>query len=347
MAESFIPADRQDFYDEIAGAHLAPLWESFHELIPPSPLSPVKPHRWDYDNQIRARLMKAGELITAIEAERRVLVLENPGLAGKASATHALYAGVQLILPHEIAAAHRHSQSAMRFILEGDGGYTTVAGERIPMYPGDLVTTPNWSWHDHGNDTDTPLIWVDVLDLPLVTLLDTGFCEAMNTQTQNQARPIGDAQLRFGQNLFPVDWKAGGAASPINSYPYARTRETLSKLAANGEPDACHGYKVRYANPANGGHIMPTMGAFAQLLPKGFATAPYRCTDSAIYVVVEGEGETRVGDTVLRWKPRDIIVTPSWQWHTHRASSDAVLFSASDRPVQEALSLWREERRES
>jgi hypothetical protein len=80
-----------------------------------------------------------GTLITAREAERRVLVLENPGLRGASSITRTLYAGLQLILPGEVAPSHRHTQSALRFVLEGKGAYTAVDGERASMHPGD-----NW-----------------------------------------------------------------------------------------------------------------------------------------------------------------------------------------------------------
>jgi gentisate 1,2-dioxygenase len=145
--------------------------------------------------------------------------------------------------------------------------------------------------------------------------------------------------------MFPVDWKPGAAATPIFNYPYVRSRETLAALARNGDPDACHGHKVRYVDPATGGHVMPTIGAFMQLLPAGFAGAPYRCTDSAIYSVAEGQGETRFADgSVLRWKARDIFMAPGWLAHTHHAATDSVLFSVSDRPVHEALNVWREAR---
>ena len=144
--------------------------------------------------------------------------------------------------------------------------------------------------------------------------------------------------------MVPVDWKPERKSSPLFSYPYARSREALETLARNGAPDACHGYKLRYINPGTGGAPMPTIGAFMALLPAGFATLPYRSTDGTVYSVVEGEGETIVGETVIRWKPRDLFVVPPWHRHHHRASSEAVLFSFSDRPVQDVLGLWREDR---
>ena len=338
-------AQRQSFSDEIGPDGLAPLWEVLHVVVPPEPLPILKPHRWDYDIVVRPKLMEAGQLITASEAERRVLMLDNPGMKGHHRAAGCLYAGIQLVLPGEIAPAHRHTQSAIRFILEGEG-YTTVDGEKIILRPGDFVTTPSWTWHDHGNESDRPLMWMDVLDIPLMSLLGSTFAEKSNPEAQEAVRPPGDSAARYAHNMFPIDWKPDRPASPICSYPYGRSRDVLATLARNGEPDPCHGYKVRYVNPASGGHAMPTIGAFMQLLPAGFASAPYRSSDGFIYSVTEGEGETRFADgTRMRWKPRDVFVVPGWAQHTHHADTEAVLFSASDRPVHEALGLWREERR--
>jgi gentisate 1,2-dioxygenase len=339
-------SDRGLFYAAMGRQHLAPLWESLHDLVTQQPNTPAVPVLWDYDNVVRAHLMQAGRMISAREAERRVLMLENPGLRGKASVTHSLYAGVQLVLPGEIAPVHRHSQSALRFVIEGANGYTTVDGERTLMHPGDFVTTPGWTWHDHGNPTDRPMVWIDILDLPLVNLLGGSFAEKLDVGVESQpvTKPLGDSSARYAQNLLPVDWKPLRKSSPIFNYPYSRSRETLATLARNGEPDTCHGYKLRYINPATGGYALPTIGTFIQLLPAGMQTSPYRSTDGAVYIVVEGEGETRVGNQVMKWKPRDVFVVPSWALHTHHADDEAVLFSASDRPVQEMLGLWREQR---
>src|SRR5512147_2767193 len=136
--------ERTAFYQRIGRDSLAPLWEVLGELVPPAPRTPCAPALWRYQ-AIRPWLLEAGRLITAREAERRVLVLENPGLRGLSSTTHTLYAGLQLILPGEVAPSHRHAQSALRLVLEGNGAYTAVDGERVPMHPGDLIVTPSWT----------------------------------------------------------------------------------------------------------------------------------------------------------------------------------------------------------
>ena len=132
--------------------------------------------------------------------------------------------------------------------------------------------------------------------------------------------------------------------SPIFSYPYARTREALDRIKRAGEWDPCHGLKLRYTHPATGGYAMPGIGSFIQLLPGGFATRRYRATDATVFTVVEGKGRTRVADTQFEWSPKDIFIVPSWRWTTHEADEEAVLFSFSDRPVQEKLELFREDR---
>jgi gentisate 1,2-dioxygenase len=338
--------ERLAFYDRISRQNLAPLWTSLANLVTPEPASACQPAAWSFTD-IRAVMLEAGGLISAKEAERRVLVLENPGLRGQSKITTDLYAGVQLVLPGEVAPAHRHSQCALRFVLESRGAHTTVNGEKTLMHEGDLVITPPMTWHDHGNETDHPAFWLDGLDIPLVQFLDASFAEHLGRDEQLISRPEGDSTARYGQNLLPADYKPGLGSSPIFNYPYNRTREALDQLRRSGPWDPCQGLKMRYVNPGTGGHTMATIGTFIQLLPRGFTTAPYRSTDATVFVVMEGRGRTRIGDDfVAEWRPREIFITPSWKFVIHESDEDAVLFSFSDRPVQEALHLFREERRE-
>jgi gentisate 1,2-dioxygenase len=334
-------ADRKAFYQRIDQENLAPLWEVLGELVPKTPRTPCVPALWRYA-AVRKHLMESGALITAKEAERRVLVLENPALRGASSITHTLYAGLQLILPGEIAPSHRHSQSALRFVVEGEGAYTAVDGERTTMHPGDFIITPSWTFHDHGNPGDVPVVWLDGLDIPIVAFLDAGFAERYPDEVQAVVKPEGDALARYGANLLPIDHVSKSKTTPIFSYPYARTREALETMRRDARLNPAHGLKMQYINPSTGGSAMPTIGAFIQLLPKGFDGRGYRSTDGTVYCVVEGRGRTRVGDATFEWGPRDVFVAPSWLPVAHHAEEDSVLFSFSDRPVQLALGLWRE-----
>lgn len=343
-APNSAPSSMRDFYDEMAVDHLLPLWEHLHALVPRSPASATVPAKWDYRAVIRPYLFRAGELVTAEKAERRVLVLENPGLVGSARVTQSLYAGIQLVKPGETARAHRHTQSALRLVIEGAGAYTAVDGERVDMYPGDLILTPSWRWHDHGNDSSEPIVWLDVLDVPIVEFFGLGFAEPNDIESQAELRPRGDSDIRYAHNLFPVDWTPSNTASPILRYPYDRTCEILARLARDGDPDPHHGHKLRFINPATGGFPMPTLAIFVQQLSAGFETSAYRSTESTVFLVVEGEGESRIGGATFAWKPHDVLVVPTWQEVVHRSSAKSILFSVSDKPIQQSIGLWREQR---
>jgi gentisate 1,2-dioxygenase len=334
---------RAAYYERIGARSMTPLWQVLGALVPPQPKSPAQAALWRYA-ELREQVMEAGRLITAEEAERRVLILENPALRGQSCITQSLYAGLQLILPGEVAPAHRHTQSALRLVLDGEGAYTAVDGERTTMRRGDFIITPAWTWHDHGNLGDQPVVWLDGLDIPIVRFLDAGFSEKNEQFSQQATRPEGDALARYGANMVPLDYQPRPAEpTRVFVYPFERTRASLQAIA-RGTPDAHHGFKLRYVNPATGASPMPTIGAFAQWLPAGFETQPYRCTDGTVHVCLEGSAEVQVGAQGWRIQENDVFVVPSWQALTLRASRDALLFSFSDRPVQQALGLWREER---
>jgi gentisate 1,2-dioxygenase len=334
--------ERREFYTRLQKKNTAPLWEILAKLFPMEPRPSCVPVLWNYDDDIRPLLLEAGRLITAKEATRRVLILENPGIRGTSQITQSLYAGIQLIMPGEIAPTHRHTASAIRFIIEGNGAYTTVDGERTTMNPGDFILTPSWTFHDHGNPSDSPCMWIDGLDFPIVNMLDTAFAETYPEEMQPVTKKEGDSLVRYGANMLPIEHKPERQSSPIFNYPYSRTREALDGLYRNGPVHPCHGIKLQYVDPATGGYPMPTIAAFMQLLPKGFRGGAYQSTDSTIFSVVEGRGRTRIGSETLDWKERDIFVAPSWQPVSHEAETESVIFSFSDRPAQKAFGFWRE-----
>jgi len=335
---------RQDLYRRMDKHNTAPLWEVLHALIPDTPATRCQPYLWKYKD-VRPYITEAGKLITAKEAIRRVLVLENPGMRGESCITQSLYAGLQLILPGEIAPSHRHSQSALRFIVEGSGAYTAVDGERTAMVPGDFIITPSWTFHDHGNPGNEPVVWMDGLDIRIVELFAAQFHEVYPEEVQPVTRSVGAATARFGNGLTPVNAQSPfGKTTPIFNYPYSRSRESLELLSRDQDPDPHHGWKMTFTNPLTGGHAMPTIAAFIQLLPSGFRSQPYRSTDGTIYSVVEGGGKVTIGTESFDFEPRDTFVVPSWAPVSIRTSGETVLFSFSDRPGQEAMGLWKEKR---
>ncbi|MES2942655.1 MAG: gentisate 1,2-dioxygenase [Pseudomonadota bacterium] len=343
---------RKAFYSAIAGQSMTPLWEVLHALVPQSPSTPCVPAFWKYAD-VHPFLMQSGQLITAEEAVRRVLILENPALRGQSCITQSLYAGLQLIMPGEVAPSHRHTQSALRFVLEGQGAYTAVDGERTTMKPGDFIITPSWTWHDHGHygtvESGAPVVWLDGLDIPMLRFFDAGFAENGTAKQQAVTKPEGISLDRYGANMLPMRYDAPfGKTSPIFSYPYERSRETLHRLEHHADIDEWDGVKLRYVNPATGGSPMPTMATFMQRLPAGFAGKPWRQTDGAVFSVVEGTGSVSIekdgqGQT-FQFGPRDHFVIPSWHTAQLHSQAGCVLFSFSDRPVHQALGIHKEER---
>jgi gentisate 1,2-dioxygenase len=310
--------EREAFYERLKTQSAAPLWEVLGDLVLARPRPGCVPALWRYE-EMRPYLMESGKLITADEAERRVLMIENPGLKGTPQITQSLYAGLQLVLPGEVTATHRHVAAALRFVIEGEGAYTSVNGAKITMHPGDFILTPSWTYHDHGNRTGQPVVWMDGLDIPIVNMLDSSFAEHYPNGTQ----PVLHDVLR------------DGSESPF-SFPYSTSR---AKLAAMKDIDPVHGYRLHYGE----GNTLPTIDAWLRLLPPGFSSSPYRSTDATVFCVAEGRGESRIGEETFSWSPHDIFMVPSWATVSHEARNEAVLFSFSDRPIQKALGVWREE----
>lgn len=338
-----IQAEREAFYGRADTQNMAPLWTRLKALVPREPTPVGVAHRWAYAD-VRPYVLESAQHISAREAERRVMILENPGLRGSSQITNSLYAGLQLIMPGEVAPAHRHTQSALRFIVEGSGAYTAVDGEKTTMQPGDFVITPSWTWHHHGHEASGPMIWLDGLDIPMVGFFNSTFREDHQAQEAGISRPEGDSLARFGSGLLPVGHQPGSLNSPVFNYPYPRTREALYALTLAGAPDAHVGHLMRFVNPLDGGWAMPTMATMIRLLPSGFTTHSYRSSDSAIFVVVEGRGEIRVGAQHFALTPHDVVVVPGWMAYTLHADNDLVLFSYSDRVAQEKLGFFREQR---
>jgi gentisate 1,2-dioxygenase len=332
------------FHATLAALHLAPLWESMRNLAPVAPRPQAVPALWK-SRELNEQLLAAVRLITAEKAERRVIVLENPAMPGQCAATPSLYAGVQILAGGERARSHRHTASALRMVLEGTGGYTSVGGERVRMRPGDFIITPSWEFHDHGNDGVEPVTWLDGLDVLIVNLLGAPFGESFPSIEQPVVRPEGDALARYGGGVQPLGYASNRLSSPIFLYPYERTRAALDAMARHGPCDPALGLKVIYTDPTTGQSPIRTMSAGMQLLPRGFCGDDYRATDGAVFCVIDGRGRVHVGDHVWEVGRHDVFVIPSWNWHAFEASEELLIFSFSDRVLQSHLGFFREERR--
>jgi gentisate 1,2-dioxygenase len=305
-----------------------------------------EPFLWKW-REIRAALDKAAELIRPEEAFRRFIGYQHPAL--KLGTSHTLLMGAQMVRPGEFAPAHRHTMGAIRFVVEGRGAATVVEGEPLPMEPGDLITTPSWSWHDHINSGDQPIIWLDGADGPMIHYYQAGFANPFHQRQQPRSKPVDGSGHPYGV-LRPQRAKPAKTASPHRPpyrYPWSETEKALHEsLEIPG--DAHDGILMHYTDPVSGGPTLPTMSCEVQMLRPGEKAKSHRHTYTVVYHAFRGGGTTYVGGKRFDWEQGDSFVLPLWHWHAHENNSKepAILFSINDRPAIEALGLFREETRE-
>jgi gentisate 1,2-dioxygenase len=298
------------------------------------PRSKLRPMHWK-GSLIRKQLLRAGELIGVNEAGRRTIQLLNPGLFPSRSTTHTLQMSIQLVLPGEVATAHRHTMAALRFVVEGSGTFTTVNGDSFLMEPGDLILTPNWTWHDHINQSDSPIIWIDGLDVPFARSLDTMFIEEYSEPRQKVQRVLKTS--------------ADSVLSPQGSPWYFKWRDAERTLRQMVEqPAETVGGVVMEYKDRDGRPALSTIACGVQMLRGSEKTKMQRQTSVGIYHVVRGGGKTTINDVVFEWEQGDYFVVPNWSWHRHENRSgddEAFLFFISDRPLLEPFGLYRAEYR--
>jgi gentisate 1,2-dioxygenase len=252
---------------------------------------------------------------------------------------------VQVLLPGEVARAHRHSPAAIRFIIEGRGAYTAVEGEKVIMQPGDFVLTPSWQWHDHGNETQETVVWMDGLDVPLTKSLNAMFFEMHKDQKASHGKPVNGSQALYGHGKLTPTWtKERPRFSPLMLYSWEQTQEALHDLR-NHDASPYDGICLEYTHAQTGGPVLPTMSCRVQMIRKGDQTKAKRVTGSSVFHVVQGKGRSTIEGKTFDWEKGDIIALPSWAQHDYAATGgeDAILFSISDRPVLDALGFYREE----
>jgi gentisate 1,2-dioxygenase len=328
-----------EFYEDVKQVHGRALWQTQGT----AKKSPTVPYLWKY-RDFRPLLFRAADIVPIELAERRVLVMANPGIVTDWQASNTLLANLQIIKPGEVARSHRHSASALRLVVEGTGAYTAVDGEKTYMEPGDFVTTPNGTWHDHGNEGDSPMIWLDGLDVPLVQALESNFFELYAEKKFPLTNP-DDLSLRLygSASLRPTWVKHSAIHSPLLNYKFAQTYATLKAIAERAEGSPYDGVAVEYTNPLTGGPALPTIACFASLLRPGQHTKAHRHAGGTIYHVIQGKGGSVIGGKLYRWEEKDTFVVPSWTWHEHHATAESVLFSFSDSALLQPLGLYREQ----
>jgi gentisate 1,2-dioxygenase len=335
------------YRDSLTESNLVPLWPSLRSALPHgAPIRRTKPVVWRYADQVRPYLLRAGELTPIEKAERRVLILANPGLGHEAmQATPAIFIGMQLILPGETAPNHKHSPSAVRFVVEGAGGFTVVNGEKLPMEPGDLILTPSGLWHQHGHEGDGPVIWLDALDLPTVLALEASY--AVEGEPQNIRNEPDGSQTHYRRaGLLPYGALANGTARndyPLLRFPWKEVRQALNDLS--GVTDTGKMVHLAYVNPETGRECLPVLGFSAIMLRPGESVSPPRRSCSAVLHVVEGAVEAEIDGTVLKAGQSDTVAVPTHaRWRLTNASTGkpSYVFQVDDAPMQKKLGFFEQ-----
>jgi gentisate 1,2-dioxygenase len=319
------------------------LWTVDPAERPLEPKTKVKPHLWKWA-EVHDGLLQARDRIKIARGsgERRVIRLVNPGLQETRRTTQTMLFTVQILNPGEVAPPHRHSIAAIRFILEGKGAYTTVEGEKMMMEEGDLILTPQGSWHEHANEGSEPMIWIDGLDIPLIESLQQVYLE-----------PYGEERMavdksRYSSTNFGMERAVVPNGNDVSRPFHYRWRDIYPSLQRRAEfdPHPFEGVALEYTNPLTGGSTLPTLGCWIQMLRPRERTRVHRHTSTTIYHAFRGSGTTVINGEAIHWKKGDTFVVPLWSWHEHANSSgknEAVLFSMHDKPVLDAFGLYREE----
>ena len=339
---------------------LVPLWTAIGDLMPAHPHSRAVPHLWRWENLLRLA-EQAGHIVPVGRGgERRAIALANPALEGRPFATPTLWTAIQYLMPGEDAPEHRHSQHAFRFVVEGEGVWTIVGRDPVPMNRGDFLPQAGWNWHAHYNATSKPMAWIDGLDVPFQYVTETQFfefgrAEVSDTEriTPNRSR---SERLWGHPGLRPLSVGSTGSGTPLLSYKWAHTDNALKDQLAiekdgfGGTVEPGHA-AVRYTDPATGGDVLPTIRAEFHRIVRGAETAPTKETGSSVYQVFDGSGTVTVGDMSWSVTRGDLFVVPSWQPFSARSESGSTdsdsggldLFRFSDAPIFEALHLDRRE----
>lgn len=352
-----IETEREKVYAELNALNTYGFWTIQGDMEPEEPPVQEVPHIWKF-KELLPHILRAAELVPHELADRRGIILHNPGYdMTKPFTTNTLFAAYSIYRPGEVFEPHIHTPAASRLMLQGDaGGYTTVEGEKAYLERGDLILTPNSTWHDHGNEGKEPMIWVDMLDLPLARTFNAGifgfgYTEngvARDRQTPRRAENYssryfgaGGVRPRFAESRVGND-----NGTPQMHFPYRNVRPVLEDLKSD-PGDLYEGVVLDYVNVMTGGPVHKTQGFAIQLLRPGEETLAHRLTPNSINICLEGEGVSEIGGQELHWEESDVFVIPSYAWHRHRntGSKDAVIFSFTDKPALEKLGLYWEERK--
>ena len=329
-----------DYVQDLRKVNLVPLWPSLRGVLPPKvPTRQTQPTCWAYQD-IKPLLLKAGELTPIEKAERRVLVLANPGHGlDKMQASAAMYLGMQLLMPGEWAPSHRHTPNAVRMVVEGEGAWTTVDGAKCPMSRGDLILTPTGLWHEHGHDGTEPVIWLDVLDLPLVYYMEASY--HINGDRQTVVPGQGDKQYARGGVVPSHVFERSKKAYPMLRYAWQDAKAALQSLAA--DDSGLEQVQVTYTNPETGGDAENILGFYALMLRPGQSLRLPARSPAQVFHVIEGAVQAHIVSRIFDMVEADTCCAPGYESVTLKnpnPSQPAFLFIADESPLHRKLGVY-------
>lgn len=334
----------EEYYADVRAAGLDAPWSRPGPLIEPKK-SRVESRIWRWAH-IEPLLRRSAEFVSpGGGAERRILRMANPGVPERTS-THTISVALQYLMPGEVAPAHRHTPNAVRFMLRGQGAYTTINGEKCTMRPGDLVLTPSMTWHDHGNEGSEPVIWLDGLDSPIIRYLEVLSMQAYHEKRQPTGTQSALSECRYGTaGLRPAWSQPGEPPGHLLHYRWEATHAALQRLATAGEASPFDDVILEYIAPTTGKSPLLTIGCYIQMIRPGVRTRTHRHSSSAVYLSFDGSGFTLIDDVRYDWQQGDLLAIAPWAAHSHgnEGSAPAILFSIQDVPLLKALALYAEQ----
>jgi gentisate 1,2-dioxygenase len=331
--------DLKQFNAELKEKNLAGYWETSEGEVYREPVSTFEPCLWKWKD-IHDAITQAGEVVGLEMVSRRVIRLCSPS---KGTTAPTFQFNIQMLQPGEHAVAHRHTQAGVRFVIRGKGARCVVEGESFKMEEGDFLTNPRWTWHEHVNDSDQPVLWIDALDSPLMRFLEVGFHEPHKDAKQIVSKADGTTLAEYG-SLRPSWIEQAAGKTPGFRYAWRETERALETLGEKpGDP--YEGILLEYANPLTGGATLPTLSCGIQMLRPGEKTKSHRHTHSSIYHIFRGRGATIVDNVRYEWGAGDSISVPLWRYHRHEnlSAQPAILFVMNNKPLLSALGYLREE----
>ena len=343
MNDTISPTPYADLIASLGTVQSQPLWDRYYRITTRQPASPGAAHIWPWA-VMEPLVARAVAEVAMDDAERRVLLFADPASPQSVATMRNISGGLQTLMPGEVAHAHRHSLAALRFVMSGNGAVTIVNGQPCAMNEGDLVLTPSWTWHEHTHPGEGRMVWFDGLDLPLSHHFDTMFFEmgGAGLAAVEPPQTRAPAATSEGIALLPDACDADHAGRESSRFCFSATRAHAA--LDESKPRADGSRLLRYVDAVSQGAVLPTLDCYLMGLEKSQPTFAHRSTSSAICVVADGEGTTRVGDATFNWKRNDVFTLPNWQWITHQASSSSArLFLMSDRELVAGMGYLREE----